>query len=464
MARRIGFAALGRSTFDVPFAEEKCASALTALDASGFELVGPRHLLYDADAAAAALEELKSQQGLEFLLLLQVTFTDATMTARLVEETGLPAVMWAIPEPRLGGRLRLNAYCGLNLAAHALGKRGLALASLYANPTDDDIADRLRGLSAPSTLSPSKAAAPVGGSSAEAADRILGALKGANISVVGNHPAGFDTCAYDADRVRKLAGINVTALPMDALFDLAKRADTDRVARVRAEVGGQLAKIDEMDQEQLDKSLRLFCGLEDIKKQTNAAGMAVRCWPETFTEYGCAACGPMAMMAQKSTPSSCEADVFGTVSTLMLQEAAGEPVWMADLVDVDAKTAVFWHCGLAPLSMCDPEAKPEATIHTNRKMPLLHQFPLKPGRITIMRISQARNEPKMTLAGAEVVRAPMAFTGTSGVVVFDRPATDVADTIVREGLEHHYAIAYGEHRPVLRAVADRIGLPVLELT
>ena len=170
------------------------------------------------------------------------------------------------------------------------------------------------------------------------------------------------------------------------------------------------------------------------------------------------------MMAAKSTPCSCEADVFGTVSTLMLQAAAQEPVWMADLVDVDETTAVFWHCGLAPLSMCDPEATPEATIHTNRKMPLLHQFPLKPGRITIMRISQARNDPKMTLAGAEVQRAPMAFTGTSGVVVFDKPTQDVADTIVREGLEHHYAIAYGEHRPALRAVAERIGLPVLELT
>ena len=465
MARRIGFAALGRSTFDVPFAEQMCASALAALDSSGFELVGPRQLLYDADAAAAALDELKSQQGLEFLLLLQVTFTDATMTAKLIEETGLPAVMWAIPEPRLGGRLRLNAYCGLNLAAHALGKRGLPLASLYADPNDDDIAQRLRSMTAPLALAPSRAAVvPEGNGTAEAAERILGALNGATISVVGNHPAGFDTCAFDADRVQRLAGINVTSLPMDALFDLAKQADGDRVARVRAEVAGQLDKVDDVDAEQLDRSLRLFCGLEDIKKKTNAAGMAVRCWPETFTEYGCAACGPMAMMAQQSTPCSCEADVFGTVSTLMLQEAAQEPAWMADLVDVDARTAVFWHCGLAPLSMCDPEATPEATIHTNRKMPLLHQFPLKPGRITIMRVSQARNVPKMTLAGAEVVRAPMAFTGTSGVVVFDRPATDVAETIVREGLEHHYAIAYGEHRPVLRAVAHRIGLPVLELT
>jgi L-fucose isomerase-like protein len=170
-------------------------------------------------------------------------------------------------------------------------------------------------------------------------------------------------------------------------------------------------------------------------------------------------------MNEARVPSACEADVNGALSQLMLQELAGEPAWMADLVDLDTAddTAVMWHCGLAPLSMRDPAARAEATIHTNRKMPLLHQFPLKPGRITLARISQARNRTKMTLAGAEVVRAPMAFTGTSGVIRFDRSAGEVFETIMDEALEHHFALAYGEHRPALRAIAQRLNLPVLEL-
>ncbi len=32
-----------------------------------------------------------------------------------------------------------------------------------------------------------------------------------------------------------------------------------------------------------------------------------------------------------------------------------------------------------------------------------------------------------------------------------------------ERLEHHVAIAYGEHRPTLRAAAAKLGLPVVEL-
>ena len=124
---------------------------------------------------------------------------------------------------------------------------------------------------------------------------------------------------------------------------------------------------------------------------------------------------------------------------------------------------MLWHCGLAPLSMCDPEAHPEATIHTNRRMPLLHQFPIKPGRITLARISRARNELKLVIAGAEVIRAPMAFTGCSGTVRFDRPAGEVSARILDEALEHHFALAYGDHRAALRALASRWGIAALEL-
>ncbi len=202
-----------------------------------------------------------------------------------------------------------------------------------------------------------------------------------------------------------------------------------------------------------------------MAKETEASGLAVRCWPETFTDYGCAACGPMAMMNERRTPSACEADVYGSFSALLLQELAGEAVWMADLVDLDfdGDTGVLWHCGLAPLSMADPESTPEATIHTNRKMPLLHQFPLKPGQFTIARLSQARNETKLVIGAGEFLRAPMAFTGTSGVMRLGRSAREVCETIIDEGLEHHYAIAYGDHRAALRAVGGMLGAPVLEL-
>ena len=290
-------------------------------------------------------------------------------------------------------------------------------------------------------------------------------VRGARISVVGEHPAGFDTCEYDDQELAALANIQVDKVALNELFERARAIPEPRARAVRASADKALAGLGAVDQAQLDRSFRVFCALDDIRNENRASGLAVRCWPETFTEYGCAACGPMAMMNEKRVPSACEADVYGAFSALLLQELADEPAWMADLVDVDHadETGVFWHCGLAPLSMCDPKATPEATIHTNRKMPLLHQFPLKPGHFTFARLSQARNVTKLVIGAGEFIRRPMAFTGTSGVFRFARPLKEVLASIMDEALEHHFAIAYGDHREALKAVAADMKLPVLEI-
>jgi L-fucose isomerase-like protein len=132
-------------------------------------------------------------------------------------------------------------------------------------------------------------------------------------------------------------------------------------------------------------------------------------------------------------------------------------------MDGAGNTGVFWHCGSAPLSMADPVVQPRAQLHSNRKMPLLQEFTLKPGRVSIARISQARGRTTMILAGGEMIAAPMSFTGTSGVIRFDRSTEDVTEAMMEFGLEHHVALVYGEHRGVLRALGEAMGLPVVEL-
>lgn len=457
--------ALARPTFDVEFAEQMKDRAFAALDLAGIRTIGPRSLAFDADAAECALGEIEEAGDFDLLLIMQVTFTDATMTVQLAKRSSVRIVLWGFPEPRAGGRLRLNAYCGINLGVHALGKADRPCGWLYAAPDSSEIGTQLRALVEVQPL-PDVSAKQVERVDSADADRVVTALDGARISVIGKHPEGFDTCEYDEDVLQKLAGVDVNQVPLEEAFARAEAADERRVAAHRQSAEKYLEGLAEVDQEQLGRSFRLLCALEDIAAEQKASSIAVRCWPETFTEYGCAACGPMAMMNEAGVPSACEADVYGSLTTLMLQELAGEPVWMADLVDVDSSddTAVLWHCGLAPISMCDPEVSAKATVHTNRKMPLLHQFPLKPGRVTLARISQAGNRPKLMLAGAEVQRAPMAFTGTSGVIRFDRPAGEVHERIMAGGLEHHFSLAYGEHRPTLRQVASRLQLPVLELT
>jgi hypothetical protein len=459
----VGILPLGRPTFDVPYAEERLGEMLAALAATGAKLVGPRGLLFDAAAIRAAIAGLQAD-GVDRILVLQVTFTDASMTVEIANSFDLPLAIWAIPEPRIGGRLRLNSLCGLNLASHALGLNGRKYGTLYADPLSPGIGEALAGLlrgGRIATPEPVKAARP-GGNGGSAA---VAAVRGARIARIGRHPDGFDTCAYDKGKLAALADVSVDELELSALFDRAHAAPGSTAAAIRGQAEALLSGLDEVDQPQLDRSLRLKAALDELRGAGGYDAFAIRCWPETFTEYGGAVCGPVSMMGEARVPCACEADVYGALTTLLLQKVAEAPAFLADLVDLDVEddTGVVWHCGQAPISMADPEFRPQATIHTNRKMPLLFEFPLKEGRVTFFRISQARGETTAVIGGGEMLKRPMAFTGTSGVVRFDGGAERVLETVIGSALEHHMALAYGDHRDVLEAAAAELKLSVLWL-
>ncbi len=459
---KLGILPLGRPTFDVGYAEEKLAAMLTALAATGHEVCGPRELLFDAEATKAGIAALKGA-GIDQVLLLQVTFTDASMTVAAANAFDTPLSIWAVPEPRSGGRLRLNAFCGLNLASHALRRNGRDFGWLYADPEaeiDGGLAALLDGQRQAGQLGPEGIPAAT-----DAGNRIAKAVSGRRIARIGDHPEGFDTCAYDADAVDALAGVKVDALELEDLFDQARKVSDETASALRAAADKDVSGLQELDQPQLDRSLRLKAGLDTLRGSGGYDAFAIRCWPETFTEYGGAICGPAGMLGEAKVPCACEADVYGALTQLVLMEAADAPVFLTDLVDMDASdnSGVVWHCGQAPLSMRDPKVAAEATVHTNRKQPLLFQFPLKPGTVTLMRISQADGRPHMVLAKAEMLERPMAFTGTSGVLRFDRGADVVLEDIIACGLEHHMALAYGDHRAALRGTAGAMGLPLLEL-
>lgn len=459
----IGILPLGRSTFDVPFAENSLERMLSILEQTGHELAGPRELLLDAPSARAAMEALQAAE-VDQVLVLQVTFTDASMIVEIARAFAQPLSIWAIPEPRTGGRLRLNSFCGLNLAAHALGLNHRQFGYLYAAPDAPGIVQAVEEL-----IAGKRKAEPVATTTAKAGDpagkQAVAALRGARIGRIGAHPDGFDTCSYDRKKLDDLAGISVDELELPELFETAEGVSEQSAASLHAQAAGIVAGLDEVKQDELDRSLKLKSALESIRNRGGYDAFAVRCWPETFTEYGGAVCAPVAMMGEARVPCACEADVYGALTSLLLQKVAGAPAFLTDLVDLDGDddTGVVWHCGQAPVSMADPDFQPRATIHNNRRMPLLFEFPLKAGRVTFLRISQARGVATAVIGGGEMLKRPLAFTGTSGVVRFDSGSKTVLSRIMGGALEHHMALAYGDHRAALEGAAAELGLPVLRL-
>lgn len=451
---QIAFIPLARTTFDILLAEEITRAARAQLEAAGFRLIGPDKLVTDLETAQAVANDF-FHQPVDLLLIFQASFADSTMVTALAEafgqkETAAPLFLWAIPEPFSGGRLRLNSLCGINLAGHALTLRKRRYSYAYAAPDDPETIQTIRTLAA--------------------AGHIRQRLRSARLGVVGEHPAGMDSCHLDQALLEAKLGLQVRKIELEEVFERARKTSTASLAAVRAGLETRLDNLAELEQTPLMGTLSVYSALKEIVEEEKLDGLAVRCWPEFFTQMGCAACGAMSMLSdgfnqQTPIPCSCEADVNGTVTQLILQWLVDAPAFGTDIVamDFEKDQIALWHCGLAPLSMADPNVQPHGGIHSNRRVPLVMDFPMKPGHVTIARLSQATGELRLVLGQGEMLSAPAPFSGTSGVLRLEKPARQFFDALLQQGLEHHISLTYGDHLASLAAFAELVDLPVVRL-
>jgi L-fucose isomerase-like protein len=442
---KIAFIPLARTTFDIPFAKEKADAAKNALVSAKFDLVGPTDLISGALGVQQTIQDLDGVE-LDLVVIFQATFADSSMAAALAETLDAPIFLWAVPEPHTGGRLRLNSFCGINLTGHALTRTKTFYTYEYAAPDDLSVLEKITTYAR--------------------AGRARRTLQNAQLGRVGENPEGFETCILRPDEIKKRFGLEIVQLDLqEDIFPKVRAVKPTQTQPIKDNLDKKVSNLDEMDADAVHGSLSTYRVLKDLAKEKDLQGFAVRCWPEFFTELGCAACGAMSMLSDEMIPCSCEADVNGTITQLILQSISGSQAFGTDMVSVDEErdALVLWHCGLAPLSMADPQSEKRVTIHSNRQLPLLMDFPLKPGRVTFARLSEARGDFTLAIGEGEIIRAPQSFSGTSGLIKFNQPAHDVINTILGEGLEHHISITYGNFKKELIALASMLDLPVIHI-
>ena len=457
----IGYLALARETFDVEYAESKFKIAKSLLLSLSPDAIGFENLITNDEDADSALSFFNSND-FEKIFLFQTTFTDAKFLLNFAKSIQKPICIVSFPEPRTGGRLRLNSICGLNLAMHSLIKNDIT--PDFVIMEEDDKANEMSFSNFIESQNESNKIAWDMATIANINADFDYSIDKQTIGIIGTRPEGFDTCDYDSNEVTSKLNVSLVDLELEDLFDEAKDIEVETIVKTKSTVSSYLAGTEELVQEEFDKSLSIFHGLENLKDKHNLDAFAIRCWPETFTEYGCASCGPMAMMNEKKVSCACEADVLGGISCNILNQMNNNPSLLVDIVDVDKSdnSLVFWHCGLAPISMAK-EGTARSGIHSNRKKPLLHDFSLKEGEITIFRVSKARGRLQFFVMKGQVLDRPNSFSGTSGVINLGENSAHKLEQMFKGGLEHHVAFTYGDISDKLIHFGQQMDIPTYTL-
>ena len=131
----LALVSIARPTFDLALAEQFTALVRAELTQAGLPPGGPDRMISSLEEAAAVAEMLAHSPP-DLLLVFQASFADSTMVLELARAVDAPLLLWAVPEARTGGRLRLNSLCGINLGGHALTRAGYRYETIYAAPDD----------------------------------------------------------------------------------------------------------------------------------------------------------------------------------------------------------------------------------------------------------------------------------------------------------------------------------------
>ena len=454
----IGCLSLARETFDIEFAKKKLVKTKKILKKLNKNIRFFDDLITNDKIGGDAVNFFNKINCSRFIVI-QSTFTDAKFISSFIKKFKKPILFVSFKEKRAGGRLRLNSLCGINLALHALIKNKFySNFIIYSNNEEVFTKEILKFAQNKTFFKKINYLKKLSNSKKIQKHSIE--FKQPKIGIIGERPEGFDTCDFNSKELKTKFNVKLANFNLEKLFDIASNIEKKTINLTKKNISNNLKNLNKLNQKELNKSISLFHGLEKLHEKEKIDAFAIRCWPEMFTEYGCASCGPMAMMNEKKISAACEADVLGSLSCNILNQLNNKPALLVDIVDVDERdnTTVFWHCGLAPLSMAEKNS-PSATVHSNRRKPLLHNFAFKAGTITIFRVSKSENKLKFFVMKGKVLKRKNSFSGTSGVVSLGSNTFKKINNLFLSGLEHHVCFTYGDVFEDIKSLGKQLRIP-----
>jgi L-fucose isomerase-like protein len=415
---KLGAVCLARNTFDYRAAADIYQSILIGLqDLENAEIVAIPDVIMEPDDADNA-GKLFASKLVDGIAVVSGTFHLGHLVLKIKEKCDKPLLLWGLPEiPYNGGKIRLNSVCGVNLNASNLTKAGYKdFTYTISKSIDTDWVDAVR---------------------------IKAALSGAKIGIAGYRAHGFFNVDIDELAAYKQFGCLVDHYELSEVFGQA--ASEERTAYY-ANKAARIFDCSALSDRQREMVAVLASKLEAFVRSRSLAVLAVRCWPEFAAGYGVSPCAAMSLVQDEGYIFACEGDIDCGLTMLCHQAIGARTPFMADLSQVNPEedSALMWHCGVAPCSLCDGVCTPSLDTYFAGGKGVTAGFVMKPGRIHAARLDSINGRYRLFQESGEAVPMDKLLTGTYAKCRFDRGVKTVLDKVVYSGIAHHVSMVYGD--------------------
>jgi L-fucose isomerase-like protein len=424
---KIGLVCLARKTFDYVTAFQLYQQRMTSLlkDTSVDYLPYPEEVIEDADAKKAADYFVKER--VDALVLVSGTFHLGSLALIFNHEVKVPLLLWGFNElPYDGGKIRLNAVCGVNLNASNLYKGGNSTYIVHVGDTIDE--DWVKAI------------------------KMKVAIETTSLGLIGFHAQGFYNVGVDELDLYKKTGVLINHYELSDFF--GGIALPEEVEKEEKELK-RIFNVSKLTPEQVEKVARLTVLASHFMKEKGLDVVAIRCWPEFAKGYGVSPCAMMSVLQSRGMLLACEGDVEAALSMVAVR-ASGEPTpFMADLsqVNYEENFALLWHDGVAPCNLWDGVCSRSLETYFAGGKGVTADFVMKSGKMSILRLDTARGVTRVYYEEGEAVPMEKQLSGTYAKVVFNHPISEVIDTVTYTGVAHHVIMGYVQYEKAARYFA-----------
>lgn len=349
-------------------------------------------ILWETDKVEAVANKMKAS-GAMALFLAFCDFGEEVVAARVAAALKLPVLVWGARDERVNsdecrGR---DTQCGMFAATKVLARMGVTYSYIFNVPADSE-----EFCSGFETFIRTTA--------------VIESLHGLKIAQIGQRPTAFLSVVACEASLMENFGIEV--LPLQVNTILRRMEEIKKQNRHQDTLAQLKAKVDtsKMTDAKVENMAAFKLALAEALTQMGCRGAAFECWSAFPLEIGFTPCFMLGELIDEGYPISCETDLNGAVTSVMMQAASlgDSSPFFADLTvrhPQNDNAELLWHCGPFPYSLRDPSCSPYLLEGRGR-------FPLmKRGDITIARLDDIHGRYKLIAVEGRSVEGP-ATTGT----------------------------------------------------
>jgi L-fucose isomerase-like protein len=423
MQPRVGLVTCVHPIYNLPSVVGHRDAAIAGLQAAGCYVAAPEIARDSRDVRAIA--RLLGGEEIDLLLFFFCTWVAEEITLGLSRELAdVPLLLWALPY--LDKNIPMpSPMTGLTATGCNIRKSGRSFAHMVGPATPEHIAK------------------------AAGAARVAAVVKGlrqARFGIIGHPCPGMIDTGCDDAALQKCLGAAVVHRDLDNFLRAAREADPAEASSRATDLASRVGRC-EVDHEKLSDHYRLVLGMKSMVEADRLDGFTIRCWPELRDHHKTTVCLTLAEMAEAGIPNACESDVTALVTSYVMTRIAGAPSYSMEITAYldDQRALQFAHCGSAPLSFAAGPEKASVRGHMRTGAGALLEFPFKPGTVTIAKLLRPSGDRmKMFLGRGEVIATDPDVRG-SVATIRPEPSPDAfLDTMLREAVEHHLVIVYGD--------------------